>query len=110
MTASASEKGNTGAPRGENRVGVIGRCVYLRAIIEFSNCCRQDCLYCGLHRSNAKVARYRMDLDETVKAAVAAWESTCSALSSCGRARIRLTRRIASKEPSRESRHRPGRL
>ncbi|NLU42447.1 MAG: [FeFe] hydrogenase H-cluster radical SAM maturase HydE, partial [Firmicutes bacterium] len=30
----------------------FGRDVYLRAIIEFSNCCRQDCLYCGLRRSN----------------------------------------------------------
>ena len=55
------------------RVAAVGPCVHLRAIIEFSNYCRQDCLYCGLRRSNAKVARYRMDPDEIVEAAVAAW-------------------------------------
>jgi biotin synthase len=51
----------------------VGHCVHLRAIVEFSNYCRQDCLYCGLRRSNAKVARYRMDPDEIVRAAVVAW-------------------------------------
>ncbi len=55
------------------RMDAVGPCVHLRAIVEFSNYCRQDCLYCGLRRSNAKVARYRMDPDEIVRAAVAAW-------------------------------------
>lgn len=55
------------------RVAAVGPCVHLRAIVEFSNYCRQDCLYCGLRRSNAQVARYRMDPDEIVRAAVAAW-------------------------------------
>jgi len=55
------------------RMDAVGSCVHLRAIVEFSNYCRQDCLYCGLRRSNAKVARYRMDPDEIVRAAVAAW-------------------------------------
>ena len=55
------------------RVAAVGPCVHLRAIIEFSNYCRQDCLYCGLRRSNAKVARYRMNPDEIVQAAVVAW-------------------------------------
>ncbi len=55
------------------RMDAVGHCVHLRAIVEFSNYCRQDCLYCGLRRSNAKVARYRMDPDEIVRAAVVAW-------------------------------------
>ncbi len=55
------------------RVAAVGPCVHLRAIIEFSNYCRQDCLYCGLRCSNAKVARYRMDPNEIVRAAVATW-------------------------------------
>lgn len=57
----------------EVRAAAVGPCVHLRAIIEFSNYCRQDCLYCGLRCSNAKVARYRMDPDEIAQAAVAAW-------------------------------------
>ena len=38
--------------------------VYMRGLIEFSNICRQDCLYCGIRASNAKVERYRLTLDE----------------------------------------------
>lgn len=38
--------------------------VYLRGLIEFSNICRQDCLYCGIRASNSKVKRYRLSLDE----------------------------------------------
>lgn len=38
--------------------------VYLRGLIEFSNFCRQDCLYCGIRASNAKVERYRLTLEE----------------------------------------------
>jgi biotin synthase len=34
--------------------------VYLRGLIEFSNICRQDCLYCGIRASNSKVKRYRL--------------------------------------------------
>jgi len=38
--------------------------VYLRGLIEFSNICRQDCLYCGIRASNAKVERYRLTSEE----------------------------------------------
>ncbi|MHB8072937.1 [FeFe] hydrogenase H-cluster radical SAM maturase HydE [Desulfosporosinus fructosivorans] len=37
-----------------------GNKVFLRGLIEFSNICRQDCLYCGIRASNAKVERYRL--------------------------------------------------
>jgi biotin synthase len=55
------------------RVATMGKCVHMRAIIEFSNYCRQDCLYCGLRRSNDRVARYRMSSDEIVDAALEAY-------------------------------------
>lgn len=38
--------------------------VYLRGLIEFSNICRQDCLYCGIRASNTKVDRYRLTKEE----------------------------------------------
>ncbi|KGP75767.1 biotin synthase [Desulfosporosinus sp. Tol-M] len=38
--------------------------IYLRGLIEFSNYCRQDCLYCGLRASNAQVKRYRLTPEE----------------------------------------------
>jgi len=43
---------------------VCGDSVHLRGLIEFSNICRRDCLYCGLRRSNTRLARYRMSADE----------------------------------------------
>jgi len=38
--------------------------VHLRGIIEFSNYCKRDCLYCGLRRSNNKLTRYRLSVNE----------------------------------------------
>ncbi|GAV22775.1 [FeFe] hydrogenase H-cluster radical SAM maturase HydE [Carboxydothermus pertinax] len=43
--------------------------VYLRGIIEFSNHCRRNCLYCGLRRDNKKLSRYRMSPEEIIKRA-----------------------------------------
>jgi len=39
----------------------IGDQVELRGLIEFSNICRQNCLYCGLRRDNREVPRYRLE-------------------------------------------------
>lgn len=47
-----------------------GDAVFLRGIIEFSNYCKQNCLYCGLRRDNAKLARYRLT-PEAILAATA---------------------------------------
>ncbi|MGK9369622.1 [FeFe] hydrogenase H-cluster radical SAM maturase HydE [Melioribacter sp. Ez-97] len=43
--------------------------VHLRGIIDFSNYCEQDCLYCGLRKSNKNLPRYRMTPDEVVEVA-----------------------------------------
>ena len=39
----------------------MGNSVHLRGLIEFSNICRQNCLYCGLRRDNGVVERYRLE-------------------------------------------------
>ncbi len=44
----------------------VGDAIHLRAIIEFSSFCRNDCLYCGLRRSNLSLRRLRMPVDEIV--------------------------------------------
>lgn len=46
----------------------VGRVVYFRGIIEFSNQCARDCGYCGIRRSNEKVKRFRMPMAEIVDA------------------------------------------
>lgn len=51
---------------------VKGDHVFLRGLVEFSNHCRCNCLYCGLRRDNAAVSRFRMTDDEIVASARAA--------------------------------------
>ena len=41
-----------------------GKDVYLRGLIEFTNYCRNDCLYCGIRRSNCNAERYRLTKEE----------------------------------------------
>lgn len=38
----------------------FGKNIYFRGIIEFSNICKNDCLYCGIRRSNGSLERYRL--------------------------------------------------
>lgn len=38
--------------------------VFLRGLIEISSYCRNDCLYCGIRRSNLTAERYRLTPDE----------------------------------------------
>lgn len=42
----------------------FGNVIYLRGLIEISNCCRNDCYYCGIRRSNTQVERYRLGKEE----------------------------------------------
>ncbi|HBX23335.1 MAG TPA: [FeFe] hydrogenase H-cluster radical SAM maturase HydE [Desulfotomaculum sp.] len=47
----------------------VGNAVHLRAIIEFSNYCRKNCLYCGLRRDNKTLPRYRLVMADILDAA-----------------------------------------
>ena len=47
----------------------VGDEIYLRGIIEFSNYCDRNCLYCGLRKGNSKLSRYRMTEDEILTTA-----------------------------------------
>lgn len=42
------------------REAVYGKEVYTRGLIEISNICQNDCLYCGIRGSNAACDRYRL--------------------------------------------------
>jgi len=54
----------------EVRSSCCGDEVHLRGVIEFSNYCIRDCLYCGLRRGNKKLTRYRMAKEEIVECAL----------------------------------------
>ncbi|MCL2792387.1 MAG: [FeFe] hydrogenase H-cluster radical SAM maturase HydE [Spirochaetaceae bacterium] len=46
---------------------IHGKDIILRGLIEFTNYCDQDCLYCGIRKSNSNAVRYRIDEDEIIK-------------------------------------------
>ncbi|MBQ9419299.1 MAG: [Synergistaceae bacterium] len=56
------------------RKKIFGNDVYLRGLIEISNICRNDCLYCGIRRSNTKCQRYRLTPSEIVSCADEGYE------------------------------------
>lgn len=43
---------------------IYGDAVYVRGLIEISNVCKNDCLYCGIRRSNPHCDRYRLSPQE----------------------------------------------
>lgn len=51
----------------EKREAVYGKDVYIRGLIEISNICKNDCLYCGIRRSNAGCDRYRLNKEEILE-------------------------------------------
>ncbi|MCX5817666.1 MAG: [FeFe] hydrogenase H-cluster radical SAM maturase HydE [Proteobacteria bacterium] len=48
---------------------LMGNEIYIRGIIEFSNNCANDCLYCGIRASNHAVNRYTMTSEEILTTA-----------------------------------------
>lgn len=42
------------------REKIYGKDVYMRGLIEFTNYCKNDCMYCGIRRSAKNADRYRL--------------------------------------------------
>lgn len=58
LQARAAEAAN------ELRLRYFGNKIYIRGLIEFTNYCRNDCMYCGIRRSNPNVERYRLTSEQ----------------------------------------------
>jgi len=46
-----------------------GTKVFVRGLIEISNICKNDCLYCGIRRSNRSCERYRLSAEDILACA-----------------------------------------
>ena len=46
---------------------VYGKQIYIRGLIEFTNYCKNDCLYCGIRRGNQNAVRYRLTLSQIME-------------------------------------------
>lgn len=55
------------------KLETVGNKVYFRGLVEFSNICAKDCLYCGIRKSNEKVIRYEATDTEILEACRFAW-------------------------------------
>lgn len=44
-----------------------GKDVYIRGLIEFTNYCKNDCLYCGIRKSNQNASRYRLSKEDILE-------------------------------------------
>ena len=53
----------------EIRQQYVGDEVHLRGLMEFSNICRNNCMYCGIRRDNNELKRYRMSKEEIIETA-----------------------------------------
>lgn len=53
----------------------IGKKVHLRGLIEYSNVCIKDCLYCGIRKSNKNIEHYTLSDEEVIQCALNALEN-----------------------------------
>lgn len=52
----------------EVRKKFMGEGIFLRGVVEFSNYCKNSCLYCGLNKNNVKLKKYRLSEKEIFEA------------------------------------------
>ncbi|MBI5540975.1 MAG: [FeFe] hydrogenase H-cluster radical SAM maturase HydE [Bacteroidia bacterium] len=53
----------------------IGNKVYFRGLIEYSNICHKNCLYCGIRAGNKNLTHYTLSDEEVIRAAKFAYEN-----------------------------------
>ncbi|WP_282015162.1 [FeFe] hydrogenase H-cluster radical SAM maturase HydE [Marinifilum flexuosum] len=63
------------AKSSEVKLNYIGKNVHFRGLVEFSNICKKDCLYCGIRAGNKNVDRYDIADEEILKAAKFAYDN-----------------------------------
>ncbi len=51
------------------RKEIYGSAVFVRGLIEITNICKNNCLYCGIRRGNGGVQRYRLTPEEILSCA-----------------------------------------
>lgn len=51
----------------ETRMKTYGDKVYMRGLIEFTNFCKKNCVYCGIRRSNKDADRYRLTMEDIME-------------------------------------------
>lgn len=58
----------------------VGKKVYFRGLIEYSNYCSKNCYYCGIRAGNSRYVRYEMTDDEVLEAAKFAFDNNYASI------------------------------
>lgn len=69
LNAEGDERKELFAAAAKVKEKYVGNIVYLRGLIEFSNVCRKNCLYCGIRLDNKNVERYTLSDEQILGAA-----------------------------------------
>ncbi len=58
----------------EKRKEIYANDVYIRGLVEIGNVCKNDCIYCGIRRSNKNCDRYRLTKDQIISCCRSGYE------------------------------------
>lgn len=75
LQAEGEERQLLFAKSAEVKQKYIGNKVWFRGLIEFSNLCSKDCLYCGIRKGNKNLTRYNLSDDEILAASKFAFDN-----------------------------------
>jgi biotin synthase len=68
------------AAAGKVKQRTVGNKVYFRGLVEFSNICEKNCLYCGIRKDNSKAQRYNLSDVQILDAAKYAYNHNYASL------------------------------
>src|SRR6056297_2543561 len=68
LQTEGEEKGKLFEKSREVKANHVGRKVYYRGLVEFSNICSKNCYYCGIRKANKNTERYNLTDDEILDA------------------------------------------
>jgi len=75
LSAAGPDKTAVFARAAEIKKQFVGNKVYFRGLVELSNICSKNCLYCGIRAGNSKPERYMVTKEEVLEAARFALEN-----------------------------------
>ena len=75
LSSEGEEKSALFSRSAEVKEKYVGNKVWFRGLIEFSNICSKDCLYCGIRKGNRNLERYSLDDEEILAAAKYAFDN-----------------------------------
>lgn len=75
LTAEGEDRKLLFAKASETKAKQVGKKVYYRGLVEFSNLCGKNCYYCGIRRDNKNLKRYNLGDKEILDAVKFAYDN-----------------------------------